>query len=203
MTQHNQLEPADMTPEIDAKSQADLDSGVAAKNARKSASSTDAFIYPNQLSMISGVYQTTMDEAFSFAELAKQMAAQSKSLILYFYPKDNTPGCTAQSIDLRNHFEALSAKNVVVIGVSRDSMASHHRFAQKLGLPFALLSDPEELLCAQFDVVKAKNMYGKKVRGIQRSTFIYNANGELAAAWPNVKANQHIEDVLAFFKIVP
>jgi peroxiredoxin Q/BCP len=151
---------------------------------------------PDHLSKITGSYATTLEAAFSFGGfLAK---AQHQYLILYFYPKDNTPGCTAQSLDLRNHYDALKSKGVTVIGVSRDSLASHHRFAEKLGLPFALLSDPNEELCLQFNVMKTKNMYGKKVRGIQRSTFIFDAAGALVAAWPNVKAGQHIEDVLNF-----
>lgn len=157
---------------------------------------------PQSLAEIQGVYSATAlppvaanhANTFEFNQLLKN----HQYLILYFYPKDNTPGCTAQSLDLRNNYEQLNAKNIAVIGVSRDALASHQRFSDKLGLPFSLLSDPDEVLCSQFNVVKDKMMYGKKVRGIQRSTFIFDGNGALIKVWRNVKANAHIEDVLTF-----
>ena len=121
-------------------------------------------------------------------------------VVLYFYPKDNTPGCTTEGMqfrDLHPKFEKLGA---VVAGVSRDSLKSHENFKAKMGFPFPLLSDPDEALCTQFGVIKMKNMYGKKVRGIERSTFVVDKAGNLAREWRGVKVPGHAEDVLAFVK---
>ena len=116
--------------------------------------------------------------------------------VLYFYPRDNTPGCTTQAQnfrDLLSEFEALGAR---IIGVSRDTMGSHERFAAKQELPFALISDPEETLCEQFAVMKMKNMYGKQVRGIERSTFLVDANGVLVQEWRGLRVPGHVDQVL-------
>jgi thioredoxin-dependent peroxiredoxin len=121
-----------------------------------------------------------------------------KRLVLYFYPKDSTPGCTNQAIDFRDQYSAFLKADCEVIGVSRDSLKSHDNFRAKHQLPFALLSDPEEALCAQFDVMKMKNMYGKQVRGIERSTFVVDAQGHLAGQWRGVKVAGHVAEVLAF-----
>jgi peroxiredoxin Q/BCP len=117
-------------------------------------------------------------------------------LVLYFYPKDNTPGCTTEARDFalaHSRFEALGAR---VVGVSRDSLASHERFAAKFELPFALISDPQETLCNLFSVMKMKNMYGKSVRGIERSTFLVDAHGVLRREWRGLKVPGHVEEVL-------
>ena len=120
-----------------------------------------------------------------------------KTVVLYFYPKDNTPGCTNESIDFRNAHAEFLAANTVVFGVSRDSLKSHDSFKNKLELPFELISDAEEKLCNQFDVIKQKMMYGKQVRGIERSTFIIDTHGKLKDEWRKVKVTGHVAEVLA------
>ena len=121
---------------------------------------------------------------------------RGKQVVLYFYPKDNTPGCTNESVD----FSALNGKfkraNTVIYGISRDSLASHEKFKAKYEMPFELISDPEEALCQYFDVIKEKNMYGRKVMGVERSTFLIGADGKLAEEWRKVKVKGHAEAVL-------
>lgn len=121
-------------------------------------------------------------------------------LILYFYPKDNTPGCTTEGLDfsrLSSEFEAAGAR---VVGVSRDSVKSHEGFKAKHCFPFTLLSDSEEKLCAALGVIKMKNMYGKQVRGIERSTFVFSEDGKLLREWRGVKVNGHAQEVLDFVR---
>ena len=125
---------------------------------------------------------------------------QGKCVVLYFYPKDSTPGCTTEGENFRDAQEEFQALNAVVFGASRDSMKSHANFKAKLELPFELISDPDEALCAQFDVMKMKNMYGKQVRGVERSTFIIDAQGILKREWRGVKVPGHVEEVLSFLK---
>jgi len=115
---------------------------------------------------------------------------------LYFYPKDSTPGCTTESCGFRDTETNFSGLGAVIVGVSRDSVTSHQRFAEKQQLPFQLISDADELLCKAFDVIQMKNMYGKQVRGIERSTFIINPEGVVAHAWRKVRVKGHVEDVL-------
>ena len=119
-----------------------------------------------------------------------------RKLVLFFYPKDNTPGCTNESSDFRDRFDAFEAADTTVFGISRDGMKSHEGFRAKLGLPFHLISDPDEALCAQFGVMKLKNMYGKQVRGIERSTFLIDAGGTLVREWRGVKVPGHVDEVL-------
>ena len=120
--------------------------------------------------------------------------------MLYFYPKDNTPGCTTEGADFRDLHKQFVKAGAVVAGVSRDSLKSHEGFKAKMGFPFELLSDADEKLCAQFDVIKMKNMYGKQVRGIERSTFLIGPDGTLAREWRKVKVDGHAADVLAAVK---
>jgi peroxiredoxin Q/BCP len=123
---------------------------------------------------------------------------RGKTLVLYFYPKDNTPGCTTEGADFRDHHPAFRKAGAEVFGVSRDSIQSHEGFKAKLKFPFELLSDAEEAACQQFGVIKMKNMYGRKVRGIERSTFVIDREGRLAREWRGVKVNGHVKEVLNF-----
>lgn len=125
-------------------------------------------------------------------------ALQGTKVVLYFYPKDNTPGCTNESAAFRDHHAAFEAAGCRVFGVSRDGMKSHENFKAKLSLPFELISDPDEVACAAFGVMKMKNMYGKQVRGVERSTFVIGADGRIAREWRGVKVPGHVEEVLAF-----
>jgi peroxiredoxin Q/BCP len=120
--------------------------------------------------------------------------------VLYFYPKDNTPGCTTEGEDFRDNHRKLRARKTRVFGVSRDSLTSHENFRKKHGFPFELISDPDEKLCKLFDVIKEKNMYGRKVLGIERSTFLIDENGVLAREWRKVKVKGHVDEVLEAIK---
>ncbi|MFM1885274.1 MAG: hypothetical protein RL026_431 [Pseudomonadota bacterium] len=122
---------------------------------------------------------------------------RGKWLVVYFYPKDATPGCTTESAAFRDLHGEFAAAGAVVVGVSRDSLASHQKFREKLALPFALLSDADEAVCRRFDVIREKNMYGKKVMGIERSTFLIDPEGRLRREWRKVKVDGHAEEVLA------
>jgi peroxiredoxin Q/BCP len=136
----------------------------------------------------------TSDKTIRLKELRGQ------NVVLYFYPKDNTPGCTQEGRD----FAALHAKfrrsNTVILGVSRDSLASHEKFKAKQGFPFELVSDPDEKLCKKFDVIHEKTLYGRKFMGVVRSTFLIDAEGKLRAEWRNVKVKDHAPEVLAAVK---
>ena len=127
-------------------------------------------------------------------------ALRGEKIVLYFYPKDDTPGCTAEGADFRDRHGEFRRAGAQVFGVSRDSLASHERFKAKMRFPFELLADPDETVCKQFGVMKMKNMYGKKVRGIERSTFVVDANGVLAREWRGVKVPGHAQEVLNFVK---
>jgi thioredoxin-dependent peroxiredoxin len=128
----------------------------------------------------------------------KLSAHKGSTVVLYFYPKDNTPGCTTEGEQFRDAYKKFVKAGAVVVGVSRDSLKSHENFKAKMGFPFELISDPDEKLCAQFDVVKMKNMYGRQVRGIVRSTFVIDGAGKLVQEWRGVKVPGHVEQVLAF-----
>lgn len=117
-------------------------------------------------------------------------------LILYFYPKDSTPGCTTQAQGFRDKIDEFSRLNTRIIGVSRDSIKSHENFSTKQALPFALISDPDEILCEMFGVMKLKNSYGKQVRGIERSTFLINEDGVLLNEWRGLKVPSHVQTIL-------
>ena len=123
---------------------------------------------------------------------------QGKNIVIYFYPKDNTPGCTTESIAFRDLYAQFQARNTEIFGISRDSLRSHEGFKNKLTLPFELISDPDETLCHLFNVIKMKNMYGKQVRGIERSTFVIDVHGKLVKEWRGVKVAGHADEVLEF-----
>jgi peroxiredoxin Q/BCP len=126
----------------------------------------------------------------------KLSAHKGHPVVLYFYPKDDTPGCTTEGADFRDHHKQFVKLGAVIAGVSRDSLKSHESFKAKMEFPFELISDDDEKLCSQFDVIKMKNMYGKKVRGIERSTFLIGTDGKLAAEWRKVKVDGHVAEVL-------
>lgn len=126
----------------------------------------------------------------------KLSAYLGSKLILYFYPNDNTPGCTQEGRDFKDNIEQFNAFNAVVFGVSRNSIKVHERFKEKQAFPFELLSDEEEKLCQLFAVIKMKNMYGKQVRGIERSTFLIDEKGMLLYQWRKVKVKTHVAQVL-------
>src|SRR5688500_1333350 len=127
-------------------------------------------------------------------------AASGKNLVIYFYPKDNTPGCTTEGQDFRDAYPAFAKLDCDIVGISRDSIKSHENFKMKMGFPFELLSDADETACKLFDVMKMKNMYGKQVRGIESSTFVVDAKGVLRKEWRGVKIPDHVQEVLEFVK---
>ena len=132
----------------------------------------------------------TNDSVFSLSE------NMGKNIVIYFYPKDNTPGCTKEGEDFRDQFEEFISNNTKVFGVSRDSVKSHDKFICKYNFPFDLIADEDETVCQLFDVIKEKNMYGRKYMGIERSTFLINTNGVLVDEWRKVKVKGHVEEVL-------
>ena len=122
------------------------------------------------------------------------------TVVLYFYPKDNTPGCTTEGAQFRDSYTKFLGAGAIVLGVSRDSMKSHDSFKAKLDFPFDLIVDTDEKLCAMFDVIRIKSMYGKQVRGIERSTFVIDGTGKLVKEWRGVKVPGHVNDVLTFVR---
>jgi peroxiredoxin Q/BCP len=139
-------------------------------------------------------FEATSEFKGSLADL------QGKNVVLYFYPKDSTPGCTTESQDFRDNYEAFQALNTEIFGLSRDSLTSHEKFKAKQEMPFELISDPDESICNLFDVMKEKSMFGKKYMGIERSTFIINKKGVLIFELRKVKVKNHVRDVLAFLQ---
>ena len=138
----------------------------------------------------------TNDSEFSLSENI------GKNIVIYFYPKDNTPGCTKEGEDFRDQFEEFSSNNAIIVGVSRDSVKSHDKFICKYNFPFDLIADENETLCQLFDVIKEKNMYGRKYMGIERSTFLIDTNGILINEWRKVKVKGHVEEVLGALIII-
>jgi peroxiredoxin Q/BCP len=154
--------------------------------------------------LMAGVALGKKIPAFSAAATGAEKIA-SKHLagspfVLYFYPKDDTPGCTLEGQDFRDRHDDFERLGVRVIGVSRDGLASHEKFRKKHDLPFDLIADEDEKLCRAFDVIKPKNMYGKKVIGIERSTFLFDGKGVLRREWRKVRVNGHVDEVLAAAK---
>lgn len=127
---------------------------------------------------------------------------KGKKIVLYFYPKDSTPGCTLEGQDFRDQLAKFKRQNAVILGVSRDSLAAHEKFRARQEFTFDLLSDADEKLCTLFDVIKEKNMYGKKVMGIERSTFLIDENGTLAQEWRKVSVKGHVDEVLDAVKVL-
>ena len=125
---------------------------------------------------------------------------KGKQVVLYFYPKDDTSGCTKEACDFRDSLAPIKKAGAVVLGVSKDGKASHQKFIAKYGLPFALLSDEETVVCNAYGVYKEKSMYGRKYMGIERSTFVIDATGRVKALWRKVKVPGHVDEVLAALK---
>jgi len=134
---------------------------------------------------------TTSGQTFQLSAL------QGRQLVIYFYPKDSTPGCTTESQDFRDQHAAFEAANTLIVGVSRDSLKSHENFKSKQALPFELIADQDEALCQLFEVIKLKKLYGKEHLGIERSTFLLDQNAVLRQEWRGVKVPGHVEAVLA------
>ena len=122
---------------------------------------------------------------------------KGKNVVIYFYPKDSTPGCTTEGQDFRDNFEKFTDANTVIFGVSRDKIRSHENFKAKQAFPFELITDPEEAVCNLFDVIKEKKNYGKTYMGIERSTFLIDGNGILRQEWRKVRVKGHVDEVLA------
>ncbi len=133
--------------------------------------------------------------ATSDQELTEK-ALKGQNTVIYFYPKDNTPGCTTEGQEFRDAIEAFKACNTVIYGVSKDSMRTHENFKAKQCFPFELISDPDESFCRLFDVIKLKKLYGKEYMGIERSTFLIDAEGTLIREWRGVKVKGHVAEVL-------
>ena len=121
---------------------------------------------------------------------------RGSNVVLYFYPKDSTPGCTTEGLDFKANHAKFRRRNTIVLGVSRDTVGSHEKFKAKQGFPFDLLSDTDEQVCKLYDVIKEKNMYGRKVLGIERSTFLIDDKGKLRKEWRKVKVKGHVDEVL-------
>ena len=125
---------------------------------------------------------------------------KGEAVVLYFYPKDNTPGCTTEGAQFRDAYESFRKAGATIVGVSRDSIKSHQGFRSKMEFPFELISDADEKLCTQFDVIRMKNMYGKQVRGVERSTFVIDREGRIAREWRGVKVPGHAKEVLEYLE---
>ncbi len=125
---------------------------------------------------------------------------RGNNVVIYFYPKDNTPGCMQEGCDFKAHYLKFRRRNTIVLGISRDSVSSHERFREKFAFPFDLLSDPDEQACRAYDVIREKNMYGRKVMGIERSTFLIDEKGKLRNEWRKIKVKGHVEAVLDALK---
>jgi len=123
-----------------------------------------------------------------------------KNLVIYFYPKDSTPGCTTEGQEFRDNYKYFKKLNTEILGVSRDSIKSHENFKSKQAFPFELLSDPDEKVCRAFDVMKLKSMYGREYIGVDRSTFLVSAKGIILKEWRSVKVKGHVDDVLSTLK---
>jgi len=127
-------------------------------------------------------------------------AQKGRVIVLYFYPKDNTPGCTSESKDFRDYFNDFYAANTTIFGISRDSLTSHEKFKLKYNLPYELISDQDEQLCQLFDVLKMKSLFGKQYQGLVRSTFVLDSEGKLLREWREVKVSGHAKEVLDYVK---
>jgi peroxiredoxin Q/BCP len=150
--------------------------------------------------MLENLAVPDFDSPATSGQTFKLKDARGKPIVLYFYPRDDTPGCTDEGMQFRDLYPEFQALGCAVYGISRDSLKSHENFKAKMSFPFELLSDPEERVCEMFGVMKMKNMYGKQVRGIERSTFVIDKHGYLRKEWRGVKVAEHANEVLKFVK---
>lgn len=133
-------------------------------------------------------------------KIADLSELKGKKVVLYFYPKDSTPGCTTEGLDFNELYKEFKKENTVIFGLSRESIKSHDNFKLKQGFTFELISDPDEVICNQYDVIKEKSMYGRKYMGIDRSTFLINEKGKLVKEWRKVKVKGHAQEVMEAVK---
>jgi thioredoxin-dependent peroxiredoxin len=145
---------------------------------------------------VTGLAVPDFEAPATSGETFRLSAHRGKKLVLYFYPKDNTPGCTVEGQNFRDLHGEFSRANTLVFGISRDTLKSHEGFKAKMAFPFELIADTDETVCKMFDVIKMKNMYGKQVRGIERSTFLIDSEGRVAREWRGVKVAGHVDEVL-------
>ena len=150
--------------------------------------------------MLEGLTVPDFEAAATSGKTFRLSALHGKPVVLYFYPKDNTPGCTDEGAQFRDLYAEFEKLDCAVFGISRDSLKSHEGFKAKMGFPFELIADPDERACEMFGVMKMKNMYGKQVRGIERSTFVIDTSGTLAKEWRAVKVPGHAQEVLDFVR---
>ena len=149
------------------------------------------------------------DEAPDFELMAtggkpiRLSALRGRPVIVYFYPKDHTPGCTAEGQDFRDLYPRFRSRRAVILGISRDTLKTHENFKAKHKFPFQLVSDPDEVACSNYDVIKLKNMYGRKVRGIERSTFLIDVQGVIRRIWHKVRVPEHAIEVLGAVAALP
>ena len=129
-------------------------------------------------------------------QIISNTSFEGKNFVIYFYPKDSTPGCTTEGQEFRDKIKLFKKMNTEILGVSRESIKSHEKFKSKENFPFELLSDPDEKVCKAFDVMKLKSMYGREYMGVDRSTFIIDASGKVKAEWRSVKVKGHVQEVL-------
>lgn len=147
-------------------------------------------------STITGLAVPDFSAPMTSGKTFKLSENRGNHVVLYFYPKDSTPGCTNESIQFNELLTSFTKKNCMVFGISRDSLKSHEKFRSKYGFKFDLISDSDEAVCQMFDVIKMKNMYGKQVRGIERSTFLIDSAGILKKEWRRVSVSGHAQEVL-------
>ncbi len=174
----------------------------------KSSTSTSATAGKSKPSNYQGIgvgesvpaFQQTATSATGGPRTINQNDLRGNITVLYFYPKDNTPGCTLEGQDFKRRFNDLVKLGVQVLGVSRDSMKAHENFKLKCGFPFDLIADENEVLCKMFDVIQMKSLYGRKFEGIERSTFVIDSSGKLRREWRKVKVNGHVAEVIDYIR---
>jgi thioredoxin-dependent peroxiredoxin len=188
------------TKKVTKKSSKKSPAASAVKSATKS--SKKASPSPSAAGSLLGAKAPVVAVPTTAGGIASLADFKGKNVVLYFYPKDNTPGCTLEGYDFKRLAREFDAAETVILGVSKDSLKTHQNFKQKCGFPFDLLVDDEEKLCRAFDVIQMKSLYGRQYLGIERSTFVINRDGRIAQEWRKVKVNGHAEEVLDFVRTI-